>query len=404
VAAIGEIAAPHPSGLAVQAITIAADGEERWTALEACDHPRALVPAQIARRVARAGIVGLGGAAFPAAVKLGAQVATLLINGGECEPYLSCDDRLMRERAAGIMEGIALIARATGASRVLVGIEDDKPEAIAAMRAAASPDIQVRAVPARYPMGSEKQLILTLTGREVPAGGRPADIGVLVHNVGTALAVREAVRHGRPLVSRLVTVNGGCVRAPGNVEVPIGALAAEVLAFCGGLIAPPARLLLGGPMMGLALPSARVPVVKGTSGILALTEAEVAEQAPGPCIRCASCVRACPVGLLPLDMARHVGAGDLPGAMKLGLKDCIACGCCAYVCPARIPLVQYFHHAKGELAARERAKQLQERTKHLAQARTARLEREAQEKSAAAARRKAEREAAKAKHAAEASA
>ena len=406
VAAIGEIVAPHPSGLPLQAITLDADGEDRWAELQACADPFALDPAEIGRRVARAGVVGLGGAAFPSAVKLGAKVGTLIINGGECEPYLSCDDGLMRSRAAQIVDGIAIVAHATGAGAVLVGIEDNKPEAIAAMRAAAAtvPGIEVRAVPARYPMGSEKQLILSLTGLEVPAGGRPADIGVLVQNVGTVLAVREAIRHGRPLISRLLTVNGGCMREPGNVEVPLGTLAEEVIAFCGGLAQAPARLLLGGPMMGLQLPSARVPVIKGTSGILALTAGEVAEREPGPCIRCSSCVRACPVGLLPLEMSRHIEAGDLPGAIKYGLKDCIACGCCAYVCPSRIPLVQYFNHAKGELAARDRARQLQEKTKQLAQARTVRLEREAKEKAEAAARRKAEREAAKARAAAEAGA
>jgi len=401
VVAIGEIAAPHPSGLPLAAVTIEADGEDRWADLVGASDPFALDPLEIGKRVARAGVVGMGGAAFPSAVKLTgslrAKIATLIVNGGECEPYLSCDDRLMRDRAAEVVDGIRIALHATGARVALVGIEDNKPEAIAAMSRAAEAygEIKVKPVPARYPMGSEKQLILTLTGREVPATGRPSDVGVLVHNVGTLVAVREAIRFGRPLVSRLITLNGGAMRAPGNIEVPIGALVEEVVAFANGFKEAPARLLMGGPMMGMQLPDLRVPVVKGTSGILALGAAEVAEREPAPCIRCGSCVRACPVGLLPLEMAHRIASADFSGAVGLGLKDCIACGCCAYVCPARIPLVQYFNHARGELAARERAKLRAEAARKLAAARAERIEREAREKAEAAARRKAERDAAR---------
>jgi electron transport complex protein RnfC len=402
VVAIGEIVAPHPSGLPLVAVTIAADGEDRWADLVGASDPFALDPLEIGKRVARAGVVGMGGAAFPSSVKLTgslrAKITTLIVNGGECEPYLSCDDRLMRDRAAEIVDGIRIALHATGAGAALVGIEDNKPEAIAAMSlaAAAHAEIKVMPVPARYPMGSEKQLILTLTGREVPAMGRPSDIGVLVHNVGTLVAVREAIRFGRPLVSRLVTLNGGAMRAPGNIEVPIGALVEEVVAFANGLKETPARLLMGGPMMGMQLPDPRVPVVKGTSGILALTAAEVAEREPSPCIRCGGCVKACPVGLLPLEMAHRIASADFSGAVSFGLKDCIACGCCAYICPARIPLVQYFNHAKGELAAQERAKLRAEAAKKLSVARAERIERETREKAEAAARRKAERDAARA--------
>lgn len=400
VAAVGEVTAPHPSGLALPAIIVDADGADEWGALAGVADPFALAPDEIGRRVAAAGVVGLGGAAFPSAVKLAgaarAGVATLLINGSECEPYLSCDDRLMRDAAAGIVDGIRIMRHASGAGRVLVGIEDNKPEALAAMAAAAAPfpEIAVRRVPARYPMGSEKQLIQTLTGIEVPADGRPADAGVIVHNVGTALAVRAAIRDGKPLISRLITVNGGCVAAPGNVEVRLGTLAAEVLAFAGGLKGDGlglARRLVGGPMMGSEIPHWRVPVVKGTSGILALAADEVAAAGEGPCIRCAACVRACPVGLLPLEMAARIRSDALAAAAASGLADCISCGCCAYVCPSHIPLVQYFQHAKGELAARERARLRGEATRKLAAQRQQRLERDAREKAAAAARRKAER-------------
>ncbi|HET9701513.1 MAG TPA: electron transport complex subunit RsxC [Burkholderiales bacterium] len=402
VIAIGEVLAPHPSGLPVQAITIESDGEERWIEAELPADPLRLDPAEVAKRVAEAGVVGLGGATFPASVKLGlglrARVRTLIINGSECEPYLSCDDRLMRERAAEVLRGVRLMLHATGAREALVGIEANKPEAVAAMRAAAQrvSDVRVCVVPPRYPMGSDRQLILELTGIEVPADSRAADTGVLVHNVGTAFAVHEAVALGRPLVSRYVTVNGEAVREPGNYIVPIGTLVDDLLAACGGLREAPARLLMGGPMMGLALPSGRAPVVKGTGGILALSAAEVGAREPGPCIRCGSCVRACPVGLLPLEMARHVQAGSLDGAVDLGLKDCIACGCCAWVCPSRIPLVQAFAHAKGELAERERARLRRDAARKLAQARAERIAREDKERAEAAARRKAERDAARA--------
>lgn len=414
IAAVTEITAPHPSGLTLPAIILDADGADAWCELHACADPFALDPADIGRRVAAAGVVGLGGAAFPSAVKLlgasRAQVMTLVINGGECEPYLSCDDRLMRDAAAGIVDGIRLMLYATGAQLALVGIEDNKPEAVAAMQAAAAgfPMLRIRPVPARYPMGSEKQLIQVLTGIEVPADGRPADVGVVVHNVGTALAVRAAVVEGKPLISRLVTVNGNCMAEAGNIEVRIGTLADEVIAFAGGLKGEGiglARRVMGGPMMGMQIPHWRVPVVKGTSGILAFDAAEVAEQAPDPCIRCGSCVKACPMGLLPLEMSSRIRNEVFDEAIDLGLKDCIACGCCAYVCPSKIPLVQYFVHAKGELAAQERARLRTDATRKLALQRQERLEREAREKAEAAARRKAEREAAAAaKAAAEASA
>jgi electron transport complex protein RnfC len=411
VATIADFPAPHPSGLAGLAVTLEVDGEDRWIEIDPPADPFALAPQEIAARVAAAGVVGMGGATFPSAVKLalGRRVAvgTLIINGGECEPYLSCDDRLMRERAAEVVDGMRIIRHAIGAREILCGIEDNKPEALAAMRAAAAAfgEVKIVALPNRYPMGSDKQLIQVLTGREVPADGRAADVGVLVHNVGTARAVHRAVRRGQPLISRIVTVNGGAVAAPRNLEVPIGALLSELVEACGGCMQEPARLVMGGPMMGHPLPSLDVPVIKGTSGVLALTYAEVEQRREAPCIRCARCVGACPMNLLPLEMSALIRAGELEAAVDWGLKDCIACGSCSYVCPAHIPLVHYFDHAKGELAARERAKLKQDATRQLAEQRIQRMAREAQEKAEAAVRRKAERERAKAARAvAEASA
>ena len=406
VSAIGEITAPHASGLGFTAITIANDFENRWIESETVADPFLLTPEAITQKTAAAGIVGLGGATFPSAVKFALgrrlKVDTLIVNGGECEPYLSSDDRIMRDHADQVVDGVRIVMHAIGAAQALVGIEDNKPEAIAAMRSAAAPfpEVKIRPVPARYPMGSDKQLIQTLTGREVPADARAAEVGVLVHNVSTCAAVHQAVRFGRPLVERIVTINGGAVRNPGNIFAPIGALVSELLDFC-GLKSEPARIILGGPMMGTPLPHAHVPLVKGASGILAFNAEEARIPDPGPCIRCGNCTRACPMGLLPLEMSARIRAGDLDGAAGFSLGDCISCGCCAYVCPSHIPLVQYFNHAKGELWAKERAKLRTEATKRLAEARAVRLEREAKEKAEAAARRKAERAAAKAQAAAQ---
>jgi electron transport complex protein RnfC len=395
--AIDEITAPHPSGLPLLAVSIDPDGDDRWLDCQGLNDPFSETPQAIAKRVAEAGVVGLGGATFPSSVKLAlglrSEIDTLIVNGSECEPYLSCDDRLMRDKASEIVKGVRVMLHSTGAKQALVGIEDNKPEAIAAMRKAVEGygEVKICPVPARYPMGSDRQLIVELTGREVPSDARAADVGVIVHNVGTANAVYQAIYLGRPLISRLMTLNGGAMKAPGNYEVRIGTMISDVLAYAGGFREEPARLIMGGPMMGSVLPHARVPVVKGTAGILAFSAAEVSEQESRHCIRCGSCIKACPMGLMPLEMAAYVRAEKLDGAEKIGLSDCISCGCCSYVCPSHIPLVQYFTYAKGALSAQTRAQLRQEAAKKLVQARQERLDREAREKQEAAARRKAER-------------
>ncbi|MCX7785906.1 MAG: electron transport complex subunit RsxC [candidate division WOR-3 bacterium] len=302
-----------------------------------------------------AGIVGLGGAAFPTYVKLSPPkekpIDTLIINGCECEPYLTADHRLMLEKPNEIFEGAKIIAKILNVSQVIIGIEDNKPDAIKVMKQSISQDnrFSVVGLKTKYPQGAEKQLIKALLNRKVPSGGLPMDVGALVQNVGTALAVYEACRFNKPLIERVVTVTGSCIREPKNLLVRLGTPVYDLINFCGGYIKEPAKIIFGGPMMGIAQYNDELPIIKGTSGIVILSQEEVKVSEEAPCIRCARCVSACPMDLLPCELNNFIRKKEFEKAQAYNLFDCIECGCCAYVCPAKIKLVHAFIYAKREL-------------------------------------------------------
>ncbi|GIX29725.1 MAG: hypothetical protein KatS3mg124_0197 [Porticoccaceae bacterium] len=387
---------PHPSGLPAPCLVLEVDGRDEWRDPEPLADPWGASPERLLSQVRAAGIVGLGGAGFPTAVKLAPRrpIHTLILNGTECEPYITCDDALMRERAAQVIAGGRLMARILGGPKILVGIEDNKPAAFEAMAQAAAPyGIEVVEFPTKYPSGGERQLIQILTGLEVPSGGLPADLGIVVQNVGTAHAVYRAVVEGLPLTHRIVTVTGGACRINRNYELPVGMAVAEVLAH--NQFAPEActRLVMGGPMMGFALPDPTVPVVKTTNCLLALSAAEAPAQPPPerPCIRCGLCAEACPASLLPQQLFWYGLAKDWDRLRAHNLFDCIECGACAYVCPSQLPLVQVYRAAKGEIRELERERRKAERARRRFEAHKARL---AREEAARAARRATRRQAA----------
>lgn len=382
IVAIEPHTAPHASGLMQETIVIETDGRDEWAELPpAIADPFACDPQQLIDRVAVSGIVGLGGAIFPAAIKLNMgqqyKLDTLLVNGAECEPYLTCDDRLMREYADEVVDGARIMARALGVGRIIIAVEENKPQAIGNLQVAAKNhgEISVVPVPVRYPVGYAQHLTRIVTGRETPAEHRNAEVGVVTHNVATARAVHQAVRLGRPLISRIVTVTGGAIRQPSNLDVRVGTPVSALIGACGGFSQTPGRLVMGGPMMGQPLPDAPdVPIVKGSAGILALAPDELDDAEERPCIRCGKCVEACPCGLSPLAMAAQIRKDRLEAAAKLFVGDCIGCGSCSWVCPSRIPLVQYFNYANGVLAEQSRQQRKNARVKTLSEAHGVRLE------------------------------
>lgn len=352
----------HPLGGKVTSIVIANDGEERTDpGIQPPGTLEELDADTIKKIVREAGIVGLGGAAFPTHVKISPppdkKIDTLILNGCECEPYLTCDHRIMVEQAEDVVYGARILLKALGIERAYIGVEENKPDAIAALRQAASkyPGIEVVPLQIKYPQGAEKQLITAITGKEVPAGGLPMDVGVVVNNTGTAAAIARTIKTGMPLIERVVTVSGEGIEEPQNLLVRLGTRLSDVVAAAGGFRGTPKKVIMGGPMTGITQFDLNVPVIKGTSGILVFTKLKTATL-PGPCIRCGRCVDVCPAFLLPGTLARLAKAGMYDEAVDYGLLNCIECGSCSYICPANRFLVQTIKAAKQEVQARRSKK------------------------------------------------
>ncbi|QGG08375.1 electron transport complex subunit RsxC [Enterobacter cancerogenus] len=372
----------HPSALSELSVIIDADGEDRWIDREGWSDYRAQSREALIERIHQFGVAGLGGAGFPTGTKLrggGDKIETLIINAAECEPYITADDRLMQDCAAQVVEGIRILAHILQPRDVLIGIEDNKPQAISMLRAvlAGSHDIGLRVIPTKYPSGGAKQLTQILTGKQVPHGGRSSDIGVLMQNVGTAYAVKRAVIDGEPLTERVVTLTGESVSRPGNVWARLGTPVRHLLDHAGFCPGSDQMVIMGGPLMGFTLPWLDVPVVKITNCLLAPSSTEMGEeQEEKGCIRCSACADACPADLLPQQLYWY-SKGQLHDKAKAhNLADCIECGACAWVCPSNIPLVQYFRQEKAEIYAISMEDKRAAEAKARFEARQARLERE----------------------------
>lgn len=349
---------PDGGNIIRPAITIKVEGDE-WDENVDCSpefrKAEILDPAEITARIAAAGIVGMGGATFPTQVKLavppGKKAEFLIINGVECEPYLTADHRVMLERGDQLLEGVRLLAMALGVSKSYIGIENNKPDAIDHLTKLSLGDTAIDIVPLRvkYPQGGEKQLIAAVTGREVPSGGLPLDVGVVVQNVGTAVAVYEAVVKRKPLVERIVTVTGKTIARPANLQVRVGTPVSSLIAYCGGLPDAAGKVIGGGPMMGRAMSNVDSPVTKGTSGILVMDGAESRRRMPEACIKCAKCVEVCPMGLEPYILYKLGIRNMFPEMEGYYATDCIECGSCSFTCPASLPLLDYIRLGKGEV-------------------------------------------------------
>jgi electron transport complex protein RnfC len=353
---------PGPMGMKMAAVVIISDGnDEADTSFEPIEGWQDTSPDTLKKRISEAGVVGMGGAAFPTHVKIspppGKTIDVLVLNGAECEPYLTADERLMIEAPAAILEGAAILAKILGVRQVLVGVEDNKPNSIRALRNHSGRfGAEVIELPVRYPQGAEKQLIYALTRRKVPAGGLPMDVGCVVQNVGTANAVYEAVVLGKPLYERVTTVTGEPVVDPGNWRFRIGTPIRKALELAGGVTEQPAKVILGGPMMGFAQSSLDVTLMKNSSGILVLGRNMVSAYRSEPCIRCGRCVEVCPMNLVPGTLSVMIESGKIDLAEENYAMDCMECGSCAYVCPATRPLVQHLRRAKFEIGAKRRKK------------------------------------------------
>ena len=352
---IGEYPVPHPLKKTAPCIVIEPDGEDCWFDIHPVSDYTTVDPHTLQNFIRDAGIVGLGGAGFPSHVKLceGVEnaVDTLIINGVECEPYISCDDRLMREKTDYIVSGTRMIQHAVQAKHCVIAIEEDMPEAYLALEKLIDKDIELVVVPQRYPAGGEKQLIKVLTGKEVPSDGFPIHIGIVMHNVGTAAAAFRAVTRGEPLISRYITVTGD-LDDPKNLQVLLGTPISHCIKQCGYVKKNNETIILGGPMMGAHVEDMNMPVTKTTNCILVRHEFNQTEKMP--CIQCGDCIDVCPINLLPQQLLRDSIAGNDQHLRENNLFNCIECGCCSYVCPSNIPLVQYYRQAKHNIALQEK--------------------------------------------------
>ncbi|CAI0857765.1 electron transport complex subunit RsxC [Serratia quinivorans] len=372
----------HPSGLAELCVIIQPDGEDRWCERAPVADYRQLTTSELIQRIHQAGIAGLGGAGFPTASKLQGGmngVETLILNAAECEPYITADDRLMQEHADQVIEGTQILRHLLQPKVTLIGIEDNKPEAIAALKLALrdQPGIALRVIPTKYPSGGAKQLTKILLGKEVPHGKHSSAIGVLMQNVGTAFAIKRAIVDGEPLIERVVTLTGEALSQPGNLWARIGTPVQHLLKFAGFQPQVQQMVVMGGPLMGFTLPALHVPIVKISNCILAPSVGEMAPQEPEQsCIRCGLCVDACPAGLLPQQLYWFSRGEEHEKARNHNLFDCIECGACAFVCPSNIPLVQYYRQEKAEIKAIDLEAARTAEAKARYEAKLARLERE----------------------------
>jgi len=359
----GEVVAVEPrlsaNGTMVNAVVIKPDGEDAWVdGLEGVDPEKASIE-QLRDKIRDAGCCGMGGAAFPTHVKLtppdDKKIDVLLLNGVECEPFLTADHRLMLEQADRMLDGIRIIMQILGVRRAVIGIEENKMDAIEFLQQQTQgSNISVTPLELKYPQGCEKRLINAETGREVPSGGLPMDVGCVVQNVGTVSAVSDAVRKGLPFIERVMTISGPIVNSPKNLLARIGTPISHLLEVCGGVKEDIAKVIHGGPMMGNALPDISAPAIRGTSGVLFFGKGMVKERAIGPCIRCGRCVGVCPVHLAPTSIYGAIMNEMVDEAQTLHARDCIECGCCGYTCPSAIPLVQAIRQAKAAIWAKKK--------------------------------------------------
>jgi len=413
ISAIEDRTLAHPSGMSGLCIEITTDGQDQWIEHQGISNYLEQPKSELVACIQASGITGLGGAGFPTHVKTSAdpdKIDTLIINAAECEPYITADDMLMQERAEEVVQGIEILQHILNADTVLIGIEDNKPNAIAALNHALkvsrddTHNIHAIEIPTKYPSGGEKQLIQILTGKEVPVGGIPADVGIVCQNVGTAHAIYNAIAKGEPLISRITTVTGNACAQPQNFEVLIGTPVEHLLNISNSDLEKTTRLVMGGPMMGFTVEQIATPIIKASNCIIAATNEELPDPAmEQACIRCGMCTQACPAQLLPQQLYWFAKSSNLEQAEQHNIADCIECGACSFVCPSNIPLVQYYRHSKGEIKQANADKIKSDRAKERFETRVARQEREQAEKEAkrkarseAAAKKQAEKKAAEA--------